>query len=160
MPDSRFILLKLTLTLCPLSVDTYHLETMPLNAYVGWCTEHCTDSPPKCMLGCRHRFYDSLFQPQLKPAHFASPQFFGGTSSIRSDTDPSTSSGFSWENFEYHFVRALSEQLLSYALFAAELCELSDGGRLRITDPDIILKILEHIEAQPPPFKTATVIHS
>jgi len=29
-----------------------------------------------------------------------------------------------------------------------------------ITDPDIIQKILDHIEAQPPPFKTATVIHS
>ncbi len=42
------------------------------------------------------------------------------------------------------------------------LCPLCGGtmrvigrGRLRITDPDIIQKILDHIEAQPPPLKTA-----
>jgi hypothetical protein len=43
------------------------------------------------------------------------------------------------------------------------LCPLC-GGTMRvitdITDPDIIQKILDHIEAQPPPLKTATVIHS
>jgi hypothetical protein len=38
------------------------------------------------------------------------------------------------------------------------------GGTMRIiadiTDPDIIQKILDHIEAQPPPFKPATAIQS
>jgi hypothetical protein len=33
-------------------------------------------------------------------------------------------------------------------------------GRLRIIDPDIIQKILDHIEAQPPPTKLATAIQS
>jgi len=38
------------------------------------------------------------------------------------------------------------------------------GGTMRviadIIDPDIIQKILDHIEAQPPPLKPATAIHS
>ena len=42
------------------------------------------------------------------------------------------------------------------------LCPLC-GGTMRviadITDPDVIQKILNHVEAQPPPLKTATVIH-
>ncbi|MGK0463547.1 MAG: hypothetical protein ACJA0W_004414 [Candidatus Azotimanducaceae bacterium] len=33
-------------------------------------------------------------------------------------------------------------------------------GRLRITDLDIIQKILDHIEAQPPPRKRAAAIQS
>ena len=47
------------------------------------------------------------------------------------------------------------------------LCPLCGGamrvigrGRLRITDPDIIQKILDHIEAQPPPVESATAIQS
>jgi len=43
------------------------------------------------------------------------------------------------------------------------LCPLC-GGTMRviadITDPDIIQKILDHIEAQPPPIKPATAIQS
>jgi hypothetical protein len=43
------------------------------------------------------------------------------------------------------------------------ICPLCGGTMQIITDitePDIIQKILDHIEAQPPPLKTATVIHS
>ncbi len=43
------------------------------------------------------------------------------------------------------------------------LCPLC-GGTMRviadITDPDIIQKLLDHIEAQPPPIKPATAIQS
>jgi len=43
------------------------------------------------------------------------------------------------------------------------LCPLC-GGTMRViadvTDPDIIQKILDHIEAQPPPLQTATATHS
>ena len=43
------------------------------------------------------------------------------------------------------------------------LCPLC-GGAMRviadITDPDIIQKILDHIEAQPPPVESATAIQS
>ena len=43
------------------------------------------------------------------------------------------------------------------------LCPLC-GGTMRviadITNPDIIQKILDHIEAQPPPDKSATAIQS
>ena len=43
------------------------------------------------------------------------------------------------------------------------LCPLC-GGTMRviadITDPDVIQKILDHIEAQPPPIKPATAIQS
>ncbi len=43
------------------------------------------------------------------------------------------------------------------------ICPLC-GGTMRviadITDPDIIQKILDHIEAQPPPFKSATASQS
>ena len=43
------------------------------------------------------------------------------------------------------------------------LCPLC-GGTMRviadITDPDIIQKILDHIEAQPPPIEPATAIQS
>ncbi|MGK0462699.1 MAG: hypothetical protein ACJA0W_003564 [Candidatus Azotimanducaceae bacterium] len=45
----------------------------------------------------------------------------------------------------------------------AKLCHLC-GGTMRviadITDPDIIQKLLDHIEAQPPPIKSAPAIQS
>ena len=43
------------------------------------------------------------------------------------------------------------------------VCPLCDGSMsvvADIIDPDIIQKILDHIEPQPPPLKTATTIHS
>jgi hypothetical protein len=45
------------------------------------------------------------------------------------------------------------------------LCPICGGtmrvigrGRLRITDPDVIQKVLDHIEAKPPPLNPATAI--
>ena len=60
-------------------------------------------------------------------------------------------------------LRFLPTFTLILSLATLTLCPLC-GGTMRviadITDPDIIEKILDHIEAQPPPIKPATAIQS